>query len=73
MRIGEAATARMKSATGTTALILGVYAGLLGMVHGLLEIEQGPVAPDGLLLHAVGAPCRPEGVARLPAGADRHP
>jgi hypothetical protein len=48
---------------------LGAYAGLLGALHGVLEILQGDVVPSGLLIEAVGPPCRAERVwhACLPA------
>lgn len=50
----------MKSTTRIAASALGVYAGLLGAVHGYFEIRQGSVAPGGLMISAIGPPCRPE-------------
>ena len=49
--------------------MLGIYAGLLGMLHGYFEIQQGNAAPAGLLIHAIGAPCQADDVwhACLPA------
>jgi hypothetical protein len=53
----------MKSASRVTASALGAYAGLLGAVHGYFEILQGNVAPNGLMINAIGPPCQPEMVA----------
>jgi hypothetical protein len=53
----------IKSASRVTASTLGLYAGLLGAAHGVLEILQGPVRPGRLLIHAMGPPCQPEAVA----------
>jgi len=44
--------------TRQTASILGIYAGLLGVVHGLFEVAQGATAPHGLGISAIGAPCQ---------------
>jgi hypothetical protein len=55
--------AEMKSASRVAAYTLGVYAGLLGAVHGYYEILQGNVAPGRLMINAIGPPCRPEAVA----------
>jgi hypothetical protein len=51
------------------AVVLGVYAALLGGVHGYNEILQGNGAPDAFMISAVGPPCVPESVwhACLPA------
>lgn len=43
----------------TTAL-LGVYAGLIAIQHGIFEVFQGNISPDGLLFNAIGPPCLPE-------------
>ncbi len=51
------------AATRIAASALGVYAGLLGAVHGYFEMRQGNVAPGGLMISAIGPPCRPEAVA----------
>jgi hypothetical protein len=48
----------MNSATKTVATSFGIYAGLLGTAHGYFEINQGNVAPDGIMINAIGAPCR---------------
>ncbi|MBN1875272.1 MAG: hypothetical protein JXA33_13675 [Anaerolineae bacterium] len=50
----------MKNASRITASTLGVYAGLLGAVHGYFEILQGNTMPGGLMISAIGPPCRPE-------------
>jgi hypothetical protein len=52
----------MKNALGLTASALGVYAGLLGVEHGIFEVLQGGIEPTGLLIQAMGPPCRPEAV-----------
>ncbi len=53
----------MKSASRITSALLGMYAGLLGAVHGYFEIRQGNIAPDGVMINAIGPPCQPEAVA----------
>lgn len=60
---GKAGAARI------TAAGLGIYAGLLGLIHGICEILQGDVAFIGVMIHAIGAPCQPDQVwhACLPA------
>jgi hypothetical protein len=51
----------MKSrATRITAAALGVYAGILGIEHGVFAFLQGNVAPNGLLFNAIGPPCQTE-------------
>jgi hypothetical protein len=52
----------MNRTTRVAASVLGVYAGVLGMEHGVFEMLQGNTTPDGLLTHAIGPPCRPEAV-----------
>jgi hypothetical protein len=52
----------MKNALGLAASALGVYAGLLGVEHGIFEVLQGSLKPTGLLIQAMGPPCRPEAV-----------
>lgn len=52
----------MKSATRIAASTLGVYAGLLGIEHGVFETLQGDVAPSGLMINAIGAPCQADTV-----------
>jgi uncharacterized membrane protein len=52
----------MKKATRIAAAMLGAYAGLLAVEHGIFEILQGSVRPNALLIHAIGRPCQPEAV-----------
>jgi len=40
------------TAAGTTATLFGVLAGAGGMVHGVGEILQGNVAPEGLIINS---------------------
>jgi hypothetical protein len=65
----KAQRVNIESATRVTASIIGVYAGLLGMAHGYYETLQGVVAPNGIGINAIGAPCQGELVwhACLPA------
>jgi hypothetical protein len=69
MSTSEAQKVGPRSATGTTAVILGVYAGLLGVVHGAFAIGQGQTAPATLSINAIGPPCQADAVwhACLPA------
>jgi len=59
----------MNRATSVTASVIGGYAGLLGAAHGYFETLQGSVAPDGIGINAMGAPCQGDAVwhACLPA------
>jgi hypothetical protein len=59
----------MPRATRITAAALSVYAGILGIEHGVFTLLQGNVAPNGLLFNAIGPPCQAETVwhACLPA------
>ena len=59
----------MQRATRTTARTLGAYAGVIALQHGVSELLQRGRTPQGLLIQAVGPPCRPEAVwhACLPA------
>jgi hypothetical protein len=50
----------MKSAIHITASALSVYAGLLGIEHGIFEVLQGNHAPNGLMINAIGPPCVPD-------------
>ncbi len=53
---------RMRSAIRVAASTVGVYAGLLGMEHGVFEILQGNVKPGGLVINANGPPCQADAV-----------
>jgi hypothetical protein len=50
----------MNNSTRLTSATLGVYAGLVGIEHGVFEILQGSAAPNGVMISAMGAPCQPE-------------
>ena len=47
-------------ARSTTTSILGAYAALLGGIHGLFAVLQGPGVTPSLPFLTVGPPCRPE-------------
>jgi len=57
-----------KNAAIITAMGLGAYAGVQGLVQAVVELCRGD-AVNGFLIHAVGAPCTPDGVwhACMPA------
>lgn len=59
----------MRPAARVTAAVLGGYAGLLGVAHGVFQVRQGGARIPGLLLSAIGPPCEPDLVwhACLPA------
>ncbi len=46
--------------TRRAAQALGIYAGLIALEHGVYEILQGNVAPGGVMINAIGPPCRAE-------------
>jgi hypothetical protein len=48
----------MRSATRVVASVFGIYAGLLGATHGVMEMRQGNVTSDGILIQAMGPPCQ---------------
>jgi len=48
----------MKNPLRLTSALLGVYAGLIAIQHGIFEILQGSRAPDGLMFNAIGPPCQ---------------
>lgn len=50
----------MNRATRTAASALGVYAGLLGIEHGIFELLQGNIATNGIMINAMGPDCQPE-------------
>jgi hypothetical protein len=51
---------QMRRATRITAAILGLTAGGAGVEHGVFEILQGNVRPDGIMIASIGSPCVPE-------------
>lgn len=59
----------MNRATRAAAVGLGIYAGLLAIVHGIFEILQGNTAIDPMIIQAMGSSCQPDAVwhACLPA------
>jgi hypothetical protein len=46
----------------TASAWLGFYAGVLGLQHGVFEILQGNIVPEGILTNAIGPPCQPDQV-----------
>lgn len=48
----------MNHATRITASALGIYAGLLGMAHGIYEVLQGNVRQVSMMFNAIGPPCQ---------------
>jgi hypothetical protein len=52
----------MRKAVRVVASSLGFLAGFGGPEHGIFEIMQGHVKPDGLMIASMGPPCEPEAV-----------
>lgn len=52
----------MRTATRHAVAALGIYAGLLGVEHGVFELARGPATPERVLINAIGPPCRPDAV-----------
>jgi hypothetical protein len=52
----------MRRATRILAAALGVFAGFGGPEHGIFEIMQGNVPPEGIFIASMGPPCNPEEV-----------
>jgi hypothetical protein len=50
----------MRRATRITASVLGLTAGGAGIEHGIFEMLQGNVRPEGLMITSMGPPCVPE-------------
>ncbi|MBN1122668.1 MAG: hypothetical protein JXJ17_16440 [Anaerolineae bacterium] len=50
----------MNRAIRTVSTVLGLYAGLLGMAHGVFEVRQGSLPTGSILIAAIGAPCQME-------------
>jgi hypothetical protein len=55
----------MRKATRLVAAALGVFAGFGGPEHGIFEMLQGHVKPEGLMIASMGPPCDPEKVWNL--------
>jgi hypothetical protein len=55
----------MRKAVRAVAASLGFLAGFGGPEHGIFEIMQGHVRPDGLMIASIGPPCDPEQVWNL--------
>jgi len=50
----------MRRAARITATVLGLTAGGAGIEHGVFEVLQGNVTPEGLMIPSIGPPCVPE-------------
>ena len=48
----------MARAGMSAARAVGIFAGLLGVVHGYFETQQGSVAPGGVIIAAIGNGCQ---------------
>lgn len=55
----------MRKATRIVASALGMFAGFGGPEHGVFEMLQGHIRPDGLFIAAMAPPCNPEEVWNL--------
>lgn len=42
------------------AAVLGIYAGVLAIIHGVFEIMQGGGVPASMMIQAIGPACQPE-------------
>jgi hypothetical protein len=52
----------MRRARRVTASVLGLFAGGASIEHGIYEILQGNLKPEGLMISSMGPPCQPESV-----------
>jgi len=50
----------LNGTTRISASALGIYAGLLGIEHGLFEIRQDNAATNGPMINAMGPGCQPK-------------
>ena len=55
----------MKRASRITATVVGLFAGGASVEHGIYEILQGNLRPEGLMISSMGPPCQPEAVWHL--------
>src|SRR5438034_843359 len=55
---GERRRQRLAKAGMVAAKGVGIFAGLLGVVHGYFETQQGSVAPGGVIIAAIGNGCQ---------------
>ena len=49
---------KIRNAIRITSTGLGIYAGLLGVEHGIFELMQGSIPTNGLLIQAMGPVCQ---------------
>jgi len=52
----------MNKAARITAAVFGTFAGIGGIEHGYLEIQQGNVKPEGIMITSMGPPCEADAV-----------
>jgi hypothetical protein len=52
----------MRRASRITAIVLGLFAGAASIEHGIYEILQGNLRPEGLMINSMGPPCQPENI-----------
>lgn len=50
----------MRSAVSIVGTAFGVFAGIGSVEHGVFEILQGDVRPEGIMISPMGPPCVPE-------------
>src|SRR5207249_12239936 len=55
---GERRRQRLARAGLNATRAVGIFAGLLGVVHGYFETQQGSVAPGGVIIAAIGNGCQ---------------
>ena len=50
----------MNKAVRLTASLMGLSAGIASLEHGIFEVLQGSVLPEGFFISSIGPPCQPE-------------
>jgi len=50
----------IKNAFSNSVKFLWAYSSLLGIMHGIFQVLQGPVRPPAVIIQAIGSPCQPE-------------